>query len=42
MFVRTELRPLIDSTMPLPDGCAAFERMRDGNLFGKIAATMDG
>jgi NADPH:quinone reductase-like Zn-dependent oxidoreductase len=32
----TGVRPLIDDVLPLTDGRRAFERMVDGELFGKL------
>jgi len=33
---RKQIRPVVDSTYPLADFKAAFEKMRKGNQFGKI------
>lgn len=38
--VTTGVRPVIDETMPLSDARTGFERMAEGNLFGKIVFTI--
>jgi D-arabinose 1-dehydrogenase-like Zn-dependent alcohol dehydrogenase len=35
----TGLRPTIDSTMPLADARAGFEKLIAGDVFGKIVLT---
>jgi NADPH:quinone reductase-like Zn-dependent oxidoreductase len=39
MLDATGVRPLIDDVMPMTDARAAFERMVDGDLFGKLVLT---
>ena len=39
LMVETGLRPAIDSTFPLEDAAAAFERLNTGDVFGKVVLT---
>lgn len=38
-LVTTGVRPLVDATYPLADAAQAYQRMADGDLFGKIVLT---
>jgi NADPH:quinone reductase-like Zn-dependent oxidoreductase len=38
-LVQTGVRPVIDSTMPLADARQAFEKLIEGDVFGKIVLT---
>ena len=40
MLDATGVRPLIDEVMPIADGRAAFERLLDGDVFGKLVLTV--
>ena len=39
MMAETGLRPVIDAVLPLEEAEAAFRRLADGNVFGKIVLT---
>lgn len=38
-LLATGVRPVIDSTLPMDEGRKAFERMLEGDLFGKLVLT---
>jgi D-arabinose 1-dehydrogenase-like Zn-dependent alcohol dehydrogenase len=38
-LVQTGVRPVIDSTLPLADARQAFEKLLDGDIFGKVVLT---
>ena len=39
LMAETGLRPVIDSVQPLEDAQAAFRRLQDGDVFGKVVLT---
>jgi NADPH:quinone reductase-like Zn-dependent oxidoreductase len=39
LMVERGVRPLVDSTSPLEDAAAAFRKLADGDVFGKIVLT---
>lgn len=42
MLVRTGVRPVVDSTVPLSDVHAGFRRLASGEQFGKVVVTVGG
>jgi D-arabinose 1-dehydrogenase-like Zn-dependent alcohol dehydrogenase len=39
MLAATGVRPLIDETFPLADGARAYQRLAEGEVFGKLVLT---
>ena len=42
LFARGELKPVVDSVVPLARARSAFERMQRGEQFGKVVVAIDG
>lgn len=42
LLARGQLKPVVDSVVPMADARAAFERMQQGGQFGKIVVAIDG
>jgi D-arabinose 1-dehydrogenase-like Zn-dependent alcohol dehydrogenase len=39
LMVERDVRPVVDSTAPLEDAAAAFRKLAEGDVFGKIVLT---